>query len=84
MHMIAWILLVVGGLNWLLIGVGEIAGGDWNVIRIVLGSWPMIEAIVYILVGLAAIYQITTHRAHCRTCASNTSVASNVPAPAAM
>jgi len=71
LHMIAWILLVIGGLNWLLVGIGGFAGGNWNVVNLIFGSWPAVESIVYILVGLSAIYELVTHRSHCRTCTTS-------------
>ncbi len=69
------ILLLVGGLNWGLVGVGMLMGSDWNVVHMLLGSWPMVEAIVYILVGLAAIMKLVGCRckkcmATCATCAT--------------
>lgn len=71
LHMIAWILLIIGGLNWLLIGVGGFAGGNWNVVDLILGSWPSVEWIVYILVGLSAIYELITHWKNCKVCSSS-------------
>lgn len=62
-HMLAFILLVVGGLNWLLVALG-----DWNVVNMILGGWPMVEKVVYILVGLSAIYELMTHKGHCTVC----------------
>ena len=73
LHMIAWILLIIGGLNWLLIGIGGFVGANWNVIDLILGSWPMVEWIIYILVGLSAIYELVTHRKNCRTCSTGSS-----------
>jgi uncharacterized membrane protein YuzA (DUF378 family) len=52
------ILLITGGINWGLVGVGMLLGADWNIIHLILGSWPMVEGIVYILVGLAAVLKI--------------------------
>jgi len=72
-HMIAWILLVIGGLNWLLIGIGGFMGSNLNVVNLLLGSWPSVEWIVYILVGLSAVYVLFTHKAQCRMCASSSS-----------
>ena len=72
-HQIAWILLVIGGLNWLLVGIGDFAGKSLNIVNLLLGSWPSVESLVYILVGLSAIYILFTHKAECRTCASNAS-----------
>lgn len=59
---IACILLVIGGLNWGLVGLGGFMGADWNVVRMVLGSWPQVEWLVYVLVGLSAV----VHLKHCR------------------
>ena len=66
--MVAWILLVVGGLNWLLIGLGGFMGANWNVVAIILGSWPQVEWLVYILVGLSAVYEVVTHKTNCKQC----------------
>ncbi len=60
LHVIAFVLLVIGGLNWLLIGLF-----NWGVGNI-LGS--TLSTIVYILVGLSAVYEIATHKQHCREC----------------
>ena len=67
-HSISFILLVVGGLNWLLVGLGMWFGGNWNVVNLVLGSWGWLEALVYVLVGLSAIYLIVTHKSTCKHC----------------
>ena len=52
LHMVAFVLLIVGGLNW-----GLSAAFSWNVVNMLLGSWPMVERVVYILVGLAALLE---------------------------
>ncbi len=52
------ILLVVGGLNWGFVGIGMLIGSDWNIVKMIVGSWPILEAIVYVLVGVAAAYKI--------------------------
>lgn len=66
--LIAKILLIVGGVNWGLMGVGMLMDKDWNVVRMLLGAWPTVEAVVYILVGIAAVLKIFGCR--CRTCAA--------------
>lgn len=63
MHMISFILLVVGGLNWLLVGLL-----GWDVGMLFGGQSAMISRIVYILVGLAAIYELVTHKKNCKEC----------------
>jgi uncharacterized membrane protein YuzA (DUF378 family) len=67
--MVAWILVIIGALNWGLVGIGGFAGGNWNVVNLVLGSWPMAEWIVYVLVGLAAVYELVKHKKNCKECA---------------
>ena len=62
LHTVSFILLVVGGLDWLLVGVG---GFDWNIVEI-LGS--SLARIVYLLVGLSAVNEIIIHRNICKKC----------------
>lgn len=70
LHMVAWILVMIGGLNWLLVGVGGFAGSNWNVVNLILGSWPQVEWLVYILVGLSAVYEVVKHKSNCKACMS--------------
>ncbi len=67
--MIAKILVSIGGLNWGLVGVGMFMKSDWNVVHMVLGFSPAFEAVVYILVGVAALVGIFGCRCKkCMTC----------------
>ncbi len=66
--MVAFVLLVIGGLNWGLVGLGNWMGSDWNVVKMLLGSWPMVENLVYVLVGLSAIVIGVGHKKDCRMC----------------
>ena len=51
---VAFILLIIGGLNWGLVGaVG------FNLVETIFGA-GMIASIVYILVGLSALYMLVT------------------------
>lgn len=70
LHMIGFILLAIGGLNWGLIGLGGFAGADWNVVHMILGAWPVVEWIVYVLVGLSALWLLFTHKKDCRACSA--------------
>ncbi|MFZ2555243.1 MAG: DUF378 domain-containing protein [Minisyncoccia bacterium] len=70
LHMVTFILLIVGGVNWGLIGLGGFMGGNWNLVNIILGSWPALEWLVYVLVGLSAVYEVFTHKANCKMCGS--------------
>ena len=58
MNMIAKILVIVGGVNWGLVGIGMLYKADWNVVKMILGSMPTLEAIVYILVGVSAVMML--------------------------
>jgi hypothetical protein len=55
---IAKILLIIGGLNWGLVGIGMLFNMDWNIVHLIFGFSPVIEAIIYILVGAAAVMKI--------------------------
>ncbi len=68
LHIVAFILTVVGGLNWGLVGIGGFTGGDWNVVHMLLGAWPQVEWIVYILVGLSALWLLVSHKKGCMMC----------------
>lgn len=70
--MIAFILLVIGGLNWGLVGLDMLINGiaGWNVVDMILGSWPMVEGVVYVLVGISAIWLLVGHKSHCRMCSA--------------
>ena len=52
LDMIALILLVIGGLNWGILGLT----GSTNVVWMIFGAWPVLVNLIYILVGLSAVY----------------------------
>ncbi|WP_440946999.1 DUF378 domain-containing protein [Methanosarcina sp. T3] len=51
--LIALILVIVGGLNWGLVGLF-----DYNLVDAIFGVGSTLSRIIYILVGLAALYMI--------------------------
>lgn len=54
-------LVVIGGVNWGLVGAGGLAGGtNLNVVWMLLGGIAngLIANIVYLLVGLSALYML--------------------------
>ncbi|MBM3261774.1 DUF378 domain-containing protein [Candidatus Kaiserbacteria bacterium] len=71
-HMVAFVLAMVGALNWGLVGVGMFAGGNWNLVYLILGSWPIVESIVYVLVGLSAVWLVIQHKGDCKSCVAST------------
>lgn len=71
LHMIAFLLLVVGGINWGLVGLGWlVSGSDWNLVHMILGSSMQLEAIVYVLVGLSAVWIVLGHKKNCKMCSA--------------
>lgn len=54
LNTIALLLVIIGGLNWLLVGLF-----DWNLVAALFGSIPLLENLVYILVGIAALYALS-------------------------
>jgi len=63
LHSIAFILLIIGGLNWLLLGAF-----NWDIGVLFGGMSAGISRVIYILVGLSAIYEIATHKSRCKDC----------------
>ena len=62
LHSLAFILLIIGGLNWLLIALA-----GWGISNVT-GDGSMLTKIIYILVGLAAIVEIINHKSLCKKC----------------
>lgn len=53
---IAWVLVIIGGLNWGLVGIFK-----WDLVAAIFGgSTTAIARIIYTLVGLSALYLIAT------------------------
>lgn len=63
LHKIAFILLVIGGLDLLLKGLLS-----WDIGEIFGGMDVLISRIIYILIGIAALYEMLTHKGHCKEC----------------
>ena len=73
MHIVTFILLVIGGLNWLLVGLF-----GWDIGQLLGGMDATLSRLTYVLVGLAAIYEIATHKQNCKACVSG-SVSTGTP-----
>jgi len=52
---IALVLVIIGGLNWGLVGLFK-----FDLVEAILGAVPFLRDIVYVLVAIAAIYMIFT------------------------
>ena len=64
LHMVTFLLLVVGGLNWLLQGLF-----GWDVGQLFGGQGEMISRVIYVLVGVSAIAELAMHGKSCKMCA---------------
>lgn len=50
----ALVILIIGGLNWGLVGLF-----DWNLVEAIFSGWaPVLARLIYIVVGIAAVYSI--------------------------
>jgi len=63
MNLVDWtalVLVVVGALNWGLVGIGHFvdSAANWNLVNILLDSVPAAEFGIYVLVGIAALYTV--------------------------
>ncbi|MEY2664825.1 MAG: hypothetical protein RIT04_633 [Candidatus Parcubacteria bacterium] len=65
LHTIAFILVIIGGLNWLLVGF------NWNLVDAIFNVGSYASRAIYILVGLSAIYLVITHKKSCGDCSSS-------------
>lgn len=63
LHLVTYSLMVFGALNWGLVGAFDI-----DLVVTLLGSWPFVVTLTYILVGLSAVYELVTHRNLCKEC----------------
>lgn len=62
LHMATFTLVVVGALNWGLVGLFNL-----NLVSSLLGMGAL-EKLVYILVGASAVYLAATHMQDCKIC----------------
>ena len=52
-NMVSRILVIIGALNWGLVGAFQ-----YNLVEMLLGSVPALLMLVYILVGIAGVYEL--------------------------
>jgi uncharacterized membrane protein YuzA (DUF378 family) len=64
LHKAAMALVIIGALNWGLVGALNM-----NLVEKLLGAWPMVERIVYVLVGLSGLAMLASTKC-CMKCES--------------
>ena len=62
-HMVAFLLMAVGALNWGLVGVF-----NFNLVESLLGAGTTLTTVVYGLVGASAVFEVATHKSNCKVC----------------
>lgn len=63
LHMVTFTLAMIGALNWGLVGMFQ-----YNLVESLLGGYPGMVQIVYVLVGLSAVVEVVTHPKNCKLC----------------
>ncbi len=61
MHCLSKWLLIIGGLNWGLVGLL-----DYNLVESLLGTWAWLVTLIYVLVGLSAVMMLVSDK--CGSC----------------
>lgn len=64
--MIAKVLVLVGAVNWGLVGLGGFLEMNLNVVNLALGAWPQVEWVVYLLVGVAGVFKMVKCAKGCK------------------
>ncbi len=66
MSTIGYYLVVLGAINWGLVGLGSFFGADWNIVHMIFGSFMMVESLLYVVIGLAGVMLLVGCK--CATC----------------
>lgn len=62
-HQVSYALMWIGGINWGLVGLI-----DYNAVDTFLGVGTTLARAIYVLVGLATLYTLFTHKSYCKIC----------------
>lgn len=62
-HIVTYILVIVGALNWGLVGLFKT-----NIVELLFGFNPLLVNIVYIVVGASALAEVIMHKDCCKKC----------------
>jgi len=52
----AFALVVIGALNWGLVGLAGFIGAEFNLVTMLFGALPAAESLVYVIIGLSGLY----------------------------
>jgi uncharacterized membrane protein YuzA (DUF378 family) len=65
---VAGALVIIGAINWGLVGLGAFLNLNLNVVNLIFGRISYLEEVIYVLVGLAGVAMIT--KCKCKSCCS--------------
>jgi len=66
LHFITFLLLVVGWLNWWLVGIFE-----FDLVAYIFGEVSMLSRVVYTLVWVSALIEVVMHPKTCKMCSKS-------------
>ncbi len=65
---IVTILVIVGALNWGILGLSQLFGSSgWDLVTWLLGSIPVLKSLVFVVVGLAGVLAIVQVAQSCKS-----------------
>jgi uncharacterized membrane protein YuzA (DUF378 family) len=69
-HMVAFILVVVGAVDLGLFGIipANANGQGFDLLQAIFGFSPTLLEIIYALIGVSGIYLLVTHKGDCKVC----------------
>ena len=67
LHIVSYTLVIVGALNWGLVGLFSFNLVTWLAMSLGIAS---LEMMVYVLVGVSVVYELLIHSGNCKTCMS--------------
>ena len=63
---VAWVLVIIGALNWGLVGLGNLMGSNWDLVDLIFGNISWLRDIIYLLVGISGV--VLLFGCKCKTC----------------
>lgn len=62
LHDVAFVLVIIGGINWGLFGLFVTDGVGFDLVQALFGSVPTVAEIIYVLIGISAVYLAVTYK----------------------
>lgn len=71
LHIIAFVLVIVGAIDLGLFGIipASNTGQGFDILYAIFGFSPTLLEVIYLLIGVSGVYLVVTHRGDCKVCA---------------